>query len=167
MVDGNCDYCGQSQFGTVKIEEKAWPKIHFDKTSIQAFSSTSITFTVTPENSIFASAKAEGLIEFDLNQLVPYLSNQDIQSDVSVKINCKSCNLPPNCDIKKIKTTVENQRIIIKLKDNENNCSIKRGYGYKKLGDACQDNWFQNYTVDVTFLLNTKHPTTYICTSKF
>ena len=160
MVDGNCDYCGQSQFGTVKIEEKAWPKIHFDKTNIQAFSSTSIAFTVTPENSIFASAKAEGLIEFDLNQLVPYLSNQDIQSDVSVKINCKSCNLPPNCDIKKIKTTVENQRIIIKLKDNENNCSIKRGYGYKKLGDACQDNWFQNYTVDVTFSLEYETPPT-------
>jgi len=163
LVEGVCRYCGQSNFGTVRVENKVWPKIHIDQQTVQTFSGGEVVTTITPENGIFASQRASGEIEIDISNLAPYLAG-DAESSVVVTVDCPGCQDIDSCDITDIPVQYTSSSVVVLLEDGYNNCSIPRGYGRRISGNACQDNWYQNFVITVRFSFGENIPTARVAT---
>ena len=148
LSEGKCESCGKSNFGTIQIGQKSFPKVILESDS-STKNNSNINLTLTPENQIMASQAVDGIWSLDLSSTKDKIDWSTLQ----VGSQCKGCKLPEKCDLTKIITTLatENKPIVTWDLSQIKECQPARGFGMQYKGNLCKDGFNQNFQFTVSF----------------
>lgn len=149
LHDGVCEYCGETQFGRIRVEEVSWPTVYIESDYKQIDDQTPAQFKITPENHIMASARVEGNWIVDVSESADII---DFRAS-SANVVCEGeCVLPDDCSVDDISITqasADSPYYIFGFRDNEN-CRLSRGWGKNILANACHDSYTEPYQFELS-----------------
>ncbi len=151
-----CKFCGQSNFGTVRVEEKSFPQVYLDVDKQQANPGQRISLNLTPENNIMASKPVDGVYEIDLTSSKSFVDFSAVEGRVS----CEGCDMPRDCrisDIVFLPPTESDPKARWDL-SKAPNCRPNRGWGKVFPENLCHDSYHPNFTFNLVLFTKKDTP---------